>query len=99
MRRTGLWTGAGLVAGLGLATLACGGGETAIVGFGNHDNHLRTDSFEELGETLAELEATPEVTDEMIGEIFAVILDRARGGDMQAARVVLAVAEEQREDD
>lgn len=48
---------------------------------------------------LAESEATPRVTDDMIVEVFTTILKRARDGELEAALVVLEIAEEQREDE
>ena len=87
-----------LSGGLALGAMGCGGGETAIVGFGNHDNRMSTGGLdEELVEALAEHPGTPEITDDVVAEIFAVILEHAREGDAESALIVLKVAEEQRE--
>ncbi len=87
-----------LAGGLTLMAMGCGGGETAIVGFANHGNRLTTGGIaDELAEALAEHEGTPEVTDDVAAEIFAVILKHAREGNPESALIVLKVAEEQRE--
>jgi hypothetical protein len=78
---------------------ACGGcGDTAIVGLGNGGNHITTDPIAKVADALAELEATPEVTDEMIARVFSAILEKAQAGEPEAALIVLRVAEEQREE-
>ena len=82
-----------------LQTVGCsGGGETAVIGFNNHGNTLGIAGLaEELADALADLEVTPSVSDEMIADVFAAILERARQGDAEAALIILMVAEEQRE--
>ena len=85
-----------LVAGA-VAILGCGGGDTAIVGLGNSGNRIvENGMLGEVAGALAEHPATPEVTDQMVAEIFPAILHRANAGDPEAALIVLLVAEEQR---
>ena len=83
----------------GVLAIGCsGGGETAVIGFANDGNTLSTDgNAEEVAEALADSEATPVVTDDMIAQIFGAILNHAREGDPEAALIVLKVAEAQRE--
>ncbi len=83
-----------LLAGL----LACGGGRTAVVGLGNSGNRIieADEVAEELAEILAESPVTPEISDELMREVFDAIVARARDGDIEAAAVVMRVAVEQR---
>ena len=78
---------------------ACGGArDTAIIGLGNGGNHITADPIAKVANALAELEATPDVTDEMIVRVFSAILEKAEAGEPEAALIVLRVAEEQREE-
>jgi hypothetical protein len=83
---------------LALASACGGSGETAIIGFGNGGNRITTDPIAKVADALAELEATPEVTDEMIVRVFSAILEKAEAGEPEAALILLRVAEEQREE-
>ena len=88
-----------LTSALAVEAVGCsGGGRTAVIGFGNRDNNLGGGAIaEQLAEALAESEGQPEVTNEMIAEIFGAILKHAREGNPEAALIVLKIAEEQRE--
>lgn len=100
--RSGILTGLRLpLAGvLSFMILACGGGRTAVVGLGNSDNRIVEGGLlDEVAEALAEAPSTPQVSDEMLAEIFSAMLARARQGDPETALIVLQVAEEQRKDD
>ncbi len=82
-----------------LMQLGCGGGagEAAFVGIGNSGNHIGTDDLlDEVAAALFALETTPDVTDQVLREIYASVLHRAREGDPDAALIVLRVAEMQR---
>ena len=73
-----------LVGALGACVAACGG---EIVGLGNTGNRIVVgDALEEVAELLAENPETPQVTDQMLGEVFSAILGRATEGDPAAAR-------------
>lgn len=88
---------AGILSVLLLVTSGCGGGETAIVGLGNSGNKfVAAEGTEDLADTLVETGGIPEVTDEMLTEIFSAILEQARAGDAKAALVIAHVADEQR---
>ena len=50
----------------------------------------------EFARSLAELETTAPVTDEVLQRTYDAILERARQGDVEAAGVVLRIAELQR---
>ena len=84
---------------LSVLAIGCsGGGETAVIGFANSNNTLNTGGIaEEVAKALAESGATPVVTDAMIADVFAAILERAREGDAEAALIILELAEEQRD--
>ena len=101
MRR---WIGGGASLGLVLgiaAVTSCGGGagRTAVVGLGNGGNRIfeAGDTAEALAEQLVEHAGTPEITDELLTEIFESIVTHARAGDPEAALIVFRVAAEQRE--
>jgi hypothetical protein len=83
--------------------VACGGGagENSIVGIGNSGNVVSEADHMARGiaRALADLEATPEVNDQAIGEIFEAILSRARDGNSEAALIVLRLARQQRNPD
>jgi hypothetical protein len=80
--------------------LGCGLGEGAIYGIGNSGNEFGAAGLvDDVARALAESEATPEVTDPMLGQVFDAIWQRARQGDAEAALIVLQVAQEQREED
>ena len=78
---------------------SCGGGRTAVVGFGNGGNRIveKGSILDEVAEVLAEYEGTPRVSDETIVQIFAAMVSRASRGEPEAALIVLRVAERQRE--
>ena len=81
---------------IAIATLGCGGGETAIVGLGNSGNRIVCDEIGQVvAEALAVHAATPRVSDDLIAEIFSSIVARAREGDPRAALIVLMLAKEQ----
>ncbi len=94
------WLGRTLMVGTAVAALGCGGGRTAVIGLGNSGNRIVENGLlEEVADALAEHPGTPEVTDEMLVEIFPAILRRASAGDPEAALVVFLVAEEQRKEE
>ena len=80
--------------------LSCGGGAgpSSIVGLGNSGNVLSSadEVARGIATALAELESTPAVSDEAIGEIFDAILTRARDGNSEAALIMLRLASQQR---
>jgi hypothetical protein len=79
------------------SVVACGG---EIVGIGNGGNRIfQGGVLGEVTEALAEHPGTPQVTDEMLSQIFSAILGRATQGDPEAALIVLQVAREQRQED
>jgi len=86
---------------LPLFALSCGGGagENSIVGIGNSGNVVSEADQVARGvaRALAELESTPAVSDDAIGEIFDAILTRARDGNSEAALIMLRLAQQQRE--
>ncbi len=95
MHRSGV--AAALAALLGSAGTGVGcGGE--VVGIGNGGNRFMLDEVaDQLAESLAEHPATPEVSDDLVREIYAKVEERARGGDLRASLVVLELAAHQRE--
>jgi NADPH-dependent glutamate synthase beta subunit-like oxidoreductase len=74
------------------------GDPVVVIGAGNSGNqfHRTSRDMEMLARTLAGLEQTPEVTDEVLERIRAAILQRAADGDLEAAAVVARIAEAQR---
>ncbi len=73
---------------------SCG---TAIVGLGNSGNRISEGGMlDEVAEALADYEGTPQVSDALLGQIFAAVVGRATEGDPEAALIVLRVAERQR---
>ena len=75
-----------------------GGGDTVISGLGNSDNHIGTDAiWESLADELADFEGTPSVSNEDLKSVFDVIRRHALEGELEAALVLLKLAEEQRE--
>jgi hypothetical protein len=93
------WTASfALVAGIATLT-SCGGGRTAVVGWGNGGNRILEagGTAHALAEMLAEHAGTPVVGDELLSEIFGSIVAHARAGDPEAALIVFSVAAEQRE--
>ncbi len=84
----------GAAVALALVTAGCGG---EVVGIGNSGNRFfGAGTFGEVGKLLAEHEGTPQVTDAVVQEIYRGILERARGGDPDAAMILLVLAEKQR---
>lgn len=82
---------------IAILVLGCGGGRTAVIGVGNSGNRIIEGGLlEEVADALAAIPGTPEVTDEVLVEVYGSILERAREGNPEAALVVLFVAEEQR---
>ncbi|MDJ0848873.1 MAG: hypothetical protein QNK04_10885 [Myxococcota bacterium] len=82
-----------LVVGMG-----CGGGENVITGFGNSGNQLGAHAlWASVAHELAEHEATPAVTDEDVRRSYGVVRQHALDGELEAALVMLKLAEEQRE--
>jgi len=72
---------------------------TGIGGFGNSENRIFAGGVgDELAAALADRPSTPEVTEAQLGRIYAAILERAEGGDPEAALIVLKVADAQRRD-
>jgi hypothetical protein len=72
-----------------------------VVGLGNGGNRIFEAGgiTEALAETLAGHTGTPEITDQLLAEIFQSIVKHAQAGDPEAALIVFRVAEEQREDE
>ena len=80
---------------VGLAACdSVGGGRMVIKGDGNS---VATDITDAVAQALVELESTPEVGDEDLARLYGVVHEQALAGDLQAALVVLKIAEEQRE--
>jgi hypothetical protein len=80
-----------------LAAGCAGGGDTVIGGLGNSGNHIGTAAlWGSLAKALAAHEATPQVSDDEVRQIFAAIRGHAMEGQVEAALIVLKVAEEQR---
>ena len=97
MRQLVVWRRCIFVGVLSASLAACGG---EVVGIGNSGNRIAEGGvLEEVAEALAGHPGTPEVTDEMLAQIFSSILGRATQGDAEAALIVLRVAEEQRQED
>ena len=84
-----------------LLLTACGGGRTAVIGFGNSGNRIfESDAIvQAIAEALADGETTPMVSDEEIAGIYGAILSDAREGNTEAALIVLLVAEAQRREE
>ena len=77
-----------------------GGGDTVISGLGNSDNHIGTAAiWESLADELADFEGTPSVSNEDLKGIFDVIRRHALEGELEAALVLLKLAQEQHEPD
>ena len=72
-----------------------GGGDTIVRGNGNVV--AKDEVLSRVAAALARFESTPEVSDEDIEAVYAVIREQALAGEMRAALVVLRVAERQRE--
>ena len=97
MGRPWLWRTA---IGLGLAMLmatGCGGGKNSFVGVGNSGNRIFEDELEQVAEQLHAWPGVPQVSEQDLGRIYQALVQRAREGNPQAARIVLALAELQRE--
>jgi hypothetical protein len=94
MRRNPRWIATVVVT---VALLACGGGETAFIGVGNSGNRVFVDELDELAEDLHEWPGVPQVSERDLVRIYQALVQRAREGDPGAARVVLVLAELQRE--
>jgi hypothetical protein len=92
------WSAAlGLLAGAGIG---CGFGDTLVTGLGNGGNNFYARELsDELADHLAQNEAIPTVTDEMLAEAFASIVARAQEGDAEASLILFRVAERQRAGD
>ena len=85
----------GALATLCASVAACGG---EIVGIGNSGNRIAAIGMaEEVAEALAEVPETPQVTDDVLAQIFPAILRRAKQGDPEAALIVMHLAKQQRE--
>jgi len=79
--------------------IACGMGDELVTGVGNGGNKFFVDGLnDELAEQLANHEAIPEVTDEMLVAAFTSIVARAREGDPEASLILFRVADQQRTD-
>ena len=82
-RKLVAWRKCLFVGALGASVAACGG---EIVGIGNVGNRIAAAGvLEEVASGLAENPGTPQVTDEVLAEIFSAILGRATQGDPEAA--------------
>ena len=86
-----------LALGIGIATLAATGCGGDIVGVGNSGNRFFNSELDELAESLARWPGVPEVTEQDLSRIFRAVLQRAREGDPQSARIILSLAEHQRQ--
>ncbi len=76
--------------------LACGA-DTGFIGIGNSGNRVFADDMDELAEDLHDWPDVPHVAEQDLVRIYQALLQRAREGDPGAARVVLGLAELQRE--
>lgn len=72
-----------------------GGGDTIVKGDGNVV--AKDEMLDRVARALSQFEATPEVTDEDIQALYRVIREQAMAGELDAALVVLKVAQHQRE--
>ena len=86
--------GVGLLA---LVASGCGGGPNSFVGVGNSGNRIFDNELEELADQLHDWPGVPQVSEQDLGRIYQALVQRAREGNPQAARIVLALAELQRE--
>ncbi len=86
--------GVGLLA---LVASGCGGGKNSFVGVGNSGNRIFEDELEEVAEDLHAWPGVPQVSEQDLGRIYQALVQRAREGNPQAARIVLVLAELQRE--
>ena len=97
MARPWLWR---MGIGLGLAILVatgCGGGKNSFVGVGNSGNRIFEDELEQVAEQLHAWPGVPQVREQDLGRIYQALVQRAREGNPHAARIVLVLAELQRE--
>ena len=70
-----------------------------MTGVGNGGNKFFVDGVnDELAEQLANHEAIPQVTDEMLVTAFRSIAARASEGDPEASLILFRVADQQRDD-
>jgi hypothetical protein len=74
-----------------------GGADTLIRGSNNFI--ARAGDSEAVARAMAELDAIPEVTDDELQSIYAVIRQRAAEGDLEAVQVILRLAAFQRSED
>ena len=73
------------------------GGDSLIQGIGNSSNRIYANGIaDEVAEAIAASSVVPEVPDDELRATYLAIRDRARSGDLEAAMVVLRVAEIQR---
>jgi hypothetical protein len=85
-----------LALGIGLTAMATAGCGGDIVGIGNSGNRFFNDELDELADALAVWPDVPDVKEEDLSRIYRALLQRAREGDPQSARVILALAQHQR---
>jgi hypothetical protein len=99
--RTGIGSVAAWAGLAALGLIGCtGGGESVISGLGNSGNRIGTAAlWDSLADVLAENGATPAVSDEDIQLVFGAIRRHALEGELDAALVLLELAEEQREEE
>ena len=68
----------GLAIAAALLAASCGAGRTAIVGLGNGGNRIiEGGMLDEVAEALADYEGTPQVSDALLGQIFAAVVGPA----------------------
>lgn len=74
-----------------------GRGDALISGVGNSGNRIYTnDTVTELAAALAASAETPAVADEWLEAAFEALVEKAKKGDLEAALLLLKLAEQQR---
>ena len=86
-----------VVAAAAALLVACGGGSNSFVGVGNSGNRIFASELDQLAEQLHAAPGIPRVEERDLARIYQALVQRAREGDPAAARVVLGLAELQRE--
>ena len=67
-----------------------------IVGIGNSGNNFSREPGRRLARILEEVESTPTITDEMLQATYDGLWQRAQAGHVDAASVIVRIAEIQR---
>jgi hypothetical protein len=87
--------------GMGILSLAAikrtSDGGSIIIGAGNSGNRINANTApDQVAAAIAAHPDTPEITDELLAEVFNAIRERAREGDLEAALVLFRIADKQR---